>query len=505
MSVFPAIVTLLFLAASSVQARSLPYSTVERIRSLSSEGWQSAYNFKIADANTLFEEANRIEPLYPRPYLGKAMIAFWRYIVSRHEDEKEEFLRFADKTIDAAEKYEDRYGEEADVKLCLATIYGYRSFVYGRSRSYLKGAWDGKKSYDYFCDALKLDPKLYDAYLGVGLFHYFVTFVPKTLQWVIGVMGIEGDAQRGIREIRLAAERGTYSKTEAQYYLAQFLPWHEGEFGESEKILTELHGKYPANSLITFTLSVWEMRNADMSSAKAQLGALLNSNEDDVAGIRSFASYKLGECSFRLSSFDEAKKNYINFLDQYRDHTYRATANFRVGLCYEFEGNRDSALAYYKKASESDGRFGDDAYAVRRSQIYLYSAVTRTDSMLFAAQNAQKCGMYDEAIRMYSSILQGPALSADLHAEATYGLGETYVDRRSYEAALPIFRQLTAINVGKELWLKPWSHYYCGLCLVKTGDKANAKKEFQSSLGFDEFDFKNWLEFRANRELEQLK
>lgn len=504
MYVRTAVLTGLLLSSSCSFSRPLPYSISERIRTISLQGWNSAYNLELAHADQLFDEASGLEPLHPRPYLGKAMISFWRFLLNKHEDDKDKFLALADRTISAAEEYEDRYGEDADVKVCLGTIYGYRSFVYGRSKSYLKGAWDGKKSYDYFYDALKLDPKIYDAYLGIGLFHYFVTFIPKPLQWVVSVMGVTGDSKVGLKEIRVASQRGTFAKTEAQYYIAQFLPWQEGEFETSEQILVGLHEQFPSNTLLTFTLAVWEMKRGDIRSAKDKLTAIIQFPGDDLIGIRTFTSYKLAECYFRLNDFKAAREEYQRFLQRYRDQIYSATANYRIGFCYELAGQRDSAIVYYQRAAKNERRFGDDAYSARKAELLLGSPMLGLDSLLCTAQNAGKSGNHDGAFRIFSRLNDVSQQRPDVHAEILYGLGESLYERKLYSDALASFRQIPQEKIERELWLKPWAHYYSGLCFVKIGEPFNAKKEFELALEYEEYDFKNWLDFRSRRELDKL-
>ncbi len=498
------IVILCFLIPSLCTAHPFPYALMERVRDLNLAGLNHAYNFDITTANKLFDEAIGVEPLHPRAYIGKAMIFFWQYLLSKEDNDKEAFLALADHAIDAGERFEDKYGEDADVKLCLGTIYGYRSFVHGRAKSYLKGAWDGKKSYDYFYDAIQLDPKLYDAYLGIGLFHYFVTFIPKPLQWIVAVMGVTGDSDAGIREIRAAAQRGTYTKTEAQYYLAQFLPWHDGDFEDSEKILSNLCSQFPSNTLLRFTLAVWEIRRHDVRAAEEKLRTIVDTPDNDFSGVRNYAYYKLAECNFRQGSFAETLADYQTFLGRTKERTYVTTSLFRIGLCFDMLGQRDSAVEYYERAAKGDRRFGDDAYSARRAELLLKRTLSPDDTLLLAAQNAVKSGYFDRAGELFGALRSSSNLSADLAAEAVYGLGETLFERGSYAEALPVFRQIDEMKIDRELWLKPWSHYYSGLAHLKLGDAAAAKKEFEKVLEYDEYDFKNWLEFRSKRELEKL-
>ena len=495
----------LLLISTTCIAGSLTPATLERVQTLTLDGLHNAYNFEFKTADQRFNEAIRIEPLHPRPYVGKATIIAWRYLLSRNDTDKEAFLSSADLAIEVAEEYEDTFGETADAQICLGTIYAYRSFVHGRSKSYLKGAWDGKRSFDYFSNALNLDAHAYDAYLGLGLFHYFTTFIPKPLQWIVAIMGIRGDSELGMKELRIAASKGTYGKVESQYYLAQFLPWHDGDFDSGEKIIADLHRQYPSNTLIAFTRAAWEIRRNDVATAKERLISVVDTTDDLLDGVKSYAVYKLAECYFRLGDYSRARVRYREFLRNYHDEIYVATANYRLGVCYELEGNRDSALSRYRKAAKAARIFGDDAYAARRAEQRMASRLAPSDTMALAAQNALRSGNYDRAILLYAKVQALVAPTDELQAEADFGIGEALYEKGAYNESLARLERASKATLVRERWLHPWSHYQRGLAALKIADPHLAKLEFEHALEYEEFDFKNWLEFRAKREIEKLE
>jgi tetratricopeptide (TPR) repeat protein len=483
---------------------SLSPVTAERIRGLTLEGLACAYNLDMDRATRCFDEASALEPSHPRPYVGKAAMLFWRLIIARQEADKDTFFTLTERAMDLADQFEATYGKDADVEQCLGILYGYRAFVEGRTRSYLKAAWDGKKSYDHFVDALEIDPHLYDAYLGIGLFHYFITFIPKPLQWVVSVMGIEGNNVLGLREIRLAAEKGTYAKVEAEFYLAQFLPWEEGDFDTGRNILQRLHEDYPRNSIVTYTLAVWQIRQNNPAQAEPELRSVLDADDAVTSALRPFARYKLAECMFRLARFGDACEMYRQFLAGLTGGTYRATAEYRQGYCFEIAGRRDSAMACYRRAVEADHKFGDDAYAGRKAALRLESPLHPSDTLLTSGQNALKSGDYATAGVRFRALVNISSPESDDYREGLYGIGETYFEQGSFAPALAMYREVLGSSPRNEKWLSPWAHFQSGICLNKLGDPSAAEKEFRSVLDQEEYDFENWLHFRAEREGDRL-
>src|SRR5437870_3268722 len=93
------IILALFIVFRECPAGSLPSTAIERVRSLTIDGLEHAYNFEFTTANQRFDEAIALEPLYPRPYLSKAMIVFWRFVFSRNEADLDSFLAVADRVV----------------------------------------------------------------------------------------------------------------------------------------------------------------------------------------------------------------------------------------------------------------------------------------------------------------------------------------------------------------------------------------------------------------------
>jgi len=486
--------------------RAADLQNVNQVTALTLEGLHHAYNFELDSAEAKFNEAVSLEPTHPRPFVSKAATLFWRFALGNDDKLFDQLLAQIDRAIDVTESYQEKNSRDADPLTCLGTLYGYRAFAYARHKSYLKAAWDGKKSLDYFNDALELNPKAYDAYLGLGCYHYFASFAPKTLRWVISILGIDGDAALAVREVKLAQERGTFATIEAQYALAQFLPWQSGSFVASESLLVDLNKRFPGNSLIAFTLAVWEMRRNDVSPAKNLLQDVAQHDRGAVPGLKAMALSKIAECDFRLNDFQNAIDEYKTFLSIYHDENYQATAHFRIGISYELTGHRDEAIKHYQASISASHKQGDDSYSSRKAELYVKIPISSADSLLVIGNNLFKSGNYDDAIALFRQLDSLSGVSPSLQAEARYGIGETLFEQKLFAEALPYFNAVLTATIGDEQWLIPWAHYQLGLCHTSIGNKTVAKQEFTKALAFDnEYDFKNWLDFRTERELERLK
>lgn len=479
-------------------------ASLEQMRLLTLEGMHHLYNFDVERADQKFENAIAMGLHHPRPYLSRAMAPLWKFFITRVESDYEEVVRLTTEAIDVAENYLEDNGSDADALTCLGTAYGYRAYAHALNKNYFSAAWDGKKSYDYLSEAVRADTHFYDAYLGLGLVHFAAGTIPKALQWLIAVLGIEGDRDLGIREIELAARKSTYNIPEAKYFLAQFYPWYKGDFEESEKIIDELLHTYPANSVFLYAKGFLKLRQDNVIEALSSFLKMKERSNSYFALITKFAEYRIGECYFRLGEYARARGAYLAFLAVNDKGQFEAVASYHAGLSAEMMGDRLSALPLYFQAKNFDAVHGDDVYAARHAARLLASPLSMVDSLILVARNFHRSGTYRKALDTYTDILHRYTLTNDQRAEVVYKMGECFYDQKKDDEAAQRFRTVLGLKVHSEQWVKPWSHFMLGQIALKKNDTETVRDEFEAVAEYDNYDHKNWLTFRVEQELEKL-
>lgn len=141
--------------------------------------------------------------------------------------------------------------EAARSYLYQGMAYALRARLEGLRDRDLPTARAGKKMRALLLKALELDPSLTDAYLGVGIYNYFVDTLPavvKILRFFIGLPG--GSRVEGLKQMQLASEKGDLTRAEAKFYLAKdFSRPLERQFDRSLQLFRELAQEYPDNPL----------------------------------------------------------------------------------------------------------------------------------------------------------------------------------------------------------------------------------------------------------------
>lgn len=475
------------------------------IKILTKYGIDKLLNFEIEEADKYFNDAIKISPSFPQAYINQSAIHLWKFLFSKDENDYNRALKLIDRAIKIAEKYSEENRKDAYALTSLGIAYGNRVFLKIRNENFLSAIFDLKKSYEAFNKAVKLDPNYYDAYLGLGIYHYSIGSLPKTLKGIISILGFEGDVEKGLREIELAAENGIWQNVEANFFLTQIYPWHMGDFVKAQQILNTLLSKYPNNQIFLYTQGVFYLNDNNVEEALKLFQSIENQKAHPIPKLLEYTRYRLGECNFRSGNYERALSYYQAFLKNYTEQTYLAQVCLNIGISYEFLNKRDQALIYYQKSGNSKSKYGDDLYAQERAKIFMERPISKFDSILIVARNFHKSGKFIDAVTLYEKLKQIDIPDVKKKAELIYYLGECLYDYQKYFEAREVFKKIFEIKLEKNSWFYPWSKFYLGQIELKLGKMDSAKKYFKEVFNYDDYMHERWLTYRTQRYLNLIK
>jgi len=129
----------------------------------------------------------------------------------------------------------------------------------------LATARSGKRMRAHLLQALQLDPSLTDAYLGVGIYNYFVDTLPAIVKFLSAFIMLPGGSRaEGLRQLQLCAEKCELTGAEAKFYLAKdFTRASEKQFEKSLRLFTELQQEFPHNPLWPMLIGSLHFRMGD--------------------------------------------------------------------------------------------------------------------------------------------------------------------------------------------------------------------------------------------------
>ncbi len=242
----------------------------------------------------------RIQSKYPQSPLGYLLegdATWWKIYYSTADlveadvfdivstDSSPYDSHFEDLVSVAIRKSEARlaaHQDEALNSLYLGLAYALRARLAGLRGKDLPTARAGKRMRAHLLRARRLDPNLADAYLGLGLYNYFVDTLPaivKVLRMFIALPG--GSRTLGLEQLQRAADEGEICRFEAKFLLAKdYSRQNEAKYSKSLELFQELGREFPHNPLWPFLVGNIQCRLGDNQSCTAAYRQALEQTAD---------------------------------------------------------------------------------------------------------------------------------------------------------------------------------------------------------------------------------
>ncbi len=357
---------LILVLAAPVAARKT--SITPEMDKLLHEGIDAIYRMDFAAADAATAKAIALDPEYPHAYLGRAATDLIRFAYGTEHGDPTLLASFQVKiaeTIRVAEAYLRKHPKDPDALFVLGSAHGISGRLAIVQRRWLKAFNHGRASMKTVRLAAKLEPELYDAQLGLGMFDYYVATIPKFAGWLAKIV-LGGNRERGIAEIKIAAEKGQYSKTAAQLILVEI--YLEDDFGardtaEGLKLTRLIHARYPDSPMLDacFIVGLYEdgkheeaVKEARIFQEKVKSGKYPALNLAKSHALLGTLLWGAGDTDKALAEFEAgsvAKGGGVRT-------RWMVWSRVRAGQLLDALGRRAEALAAYKAAYAENDDWG---------------------------------------------------------------------------------------------------------------------------------------------------
>ncbi len=251
---------------------SAPKSSVRVFRG--EDGLVRAYDL-ILDARFAALDAELRHACGPAPieacHLLEATALWWQIQIdpdSRVLDGR--FSTSVERAIQTTNAWTVRAPGDAEAWFYLGGAYAARVQWRVLREERLAAARDGKRIKDALERALVLDPRLDDAYFGIGMYRYYADVAPaaaKILRFLLLLPG--GDRQEGLAQMIRARDRGRLLQGEADYQLQIIYLWYEQQASRALELLRSLRQGHPGNPL--FLTQIAEIQDVYQHDVMASL------------------------------------------------------------------------------------------------------------------------------------------------------------------------------------------------------------------------------------------
>jgi len=454
------------------------------------EGVQAVYNFEFEKADMIFSAILKKNPNDLLANHFSATLSFWKYFGSNKKKYFDEFLNQSDATIAKAEQSLPSNPKNKETLFVLGAAQSYRAMAFGKAEKYLDMIWASKKANGYLSDVLEIDRNYYDAYLGIGLIKFALSQAPSGFKWALRMIGFDGDSEKGLSYIKLAAEKGKYSKIEAEYYLSQLYSEFYFDYEKAKTHLAKLNQSFPNNLLFDYSFAVIEVKEKNLSSAEKILLPLVKTKTGEFEQLLALSKFLLADVYFYRNNFGKAKEYYSRFLHETKGKNYFGIANYRLAICNEFLSEPN--VEYYKAALRGNAELDDDYYAKKMSEVYLKRKMTEVEKSLIFFKNLLEQKQYDAAIDSLNVVLNNNEY-VNYRPQIFLILSEAYYCKNNYDSSLNFSLKATTRKNSPEGWIKPFANYFASASCDKKNEKEKAKYYFEIADGCSDFFYENKL------------
>ncbi|TFH01859.1 MAG: DUF3808 domain-containing protein, partial [Calditrichales bacterium] len=458
----------------------LPLLAQEKnIHRLALEGIDLATSLKYKEAAAKFDQLVALQPKNPMGYFMRSAVYFWMF----SENPKNTTVgdKFRDLSYQAAEIAEARLEEnenDLNAMFYLGGAYGSLGRYYAMTGSYINAYWYGKKGVDYLEDIVEIDSTYYDAYLGLGIYHYLADVLPRFVKVLSFIFGLDGNKEQGIRELHLAATRGVLTKNEATIFLGAIYTYREREYDKAVALFTRFLKKYPGNPGILLNLGRCYERMGECDLAVNAYSEILRNKDSESRLPRGSVYYQLADVLYQMNQFEPALKNYIQVTISDTSATGQRRwifprALLKAGLCYEIIGNLTMADSLYRRVDETDNK-----HAYNEARERLANRLLPIDIDLIRAKNLMECNDFAGAGRILEKIRNTYGASKNSAVlskmpEIIYRQAEILHEQKQDRQAIIKLNELLSIK-DKASWLEGRTRLLMGQCYHALGEYEKA-------------------------------
>lgn len=449
-------------------------------------GLNLIYNFKWDEGGNIFGQIIKKYPESPVGYHFMSVIYLWHYLSNKDQQTYNNFLAYSDSALERAQKKADAAENEENLYL-LGSCYNYRAVVFAFKGNYLDAAYASKKAETFLSKVVTQNKNNYDAYFGLGLYNFAISQIPSGFSWVLKIAGINGSRQSGYNYLKIASEKGLFSRTESIYFFSQILMNDDFDFTASVGYMNKLVEQYPDNIIFRYAKAVLLIKQKNPLKAKELLLSIYSTPLDNFKKTVSFTRFLLGDVYYKLNMYDSAAVYYSEFLKNLVDADYSGIAAYRCGICYEMLNNHNEAVKYFKLAKNGNRDLEDDAYAYRKGSALLKTTIANEEKKQIYAENLLESGDYSGAENMFNSLLK-MNISSSQKAEIYFYLSEIKWNKNNTDESINLAMQVKDLPAGSEEWIRPFALYNAARGYKSKNDFFKVKDlvdEVQSCSGYD--------------------
>ncbi|MCE7066742.1 hypothetical protein LZG73_15690 [Dyadobacter sp. CY326] len=366
----------------------------------------------------------------------------------------------------------------------------------------ISGSWEIIKAYKLLEENKKLFPEFAPTLKSLGLLHVLIGSIPENYGWVARMLGLKGNIQNGIKELRVAAKESSLFRQEAELidlllhaYTLQLSPPQQQRIRQWPK-------EQPDNLLLHFFATTVLMKEGKSEEAEFYV----NSAPSGPSYIAfPFLEYLKGEINLQKGLYDKASDHYQRFLKSYTGFNYIKDSNLKLFMCHWLANDDEQARVYIEKVKINGSTIIEaDQFAERIATEFASGKIGPQQKMLYKARYATDGGYLKTALELTETVTEKSFISTEEKAEFNYRKGRILQKSGSSERSIPYYNRALTLAKTEAAGFGAASALQLGYILLEKDDKAGAIPYFKKAMSFKKHEYKNSIDNKARAALTTL-
>jgi len=299
-------------------------------------------------------------PKYYYYYINARILEYYQRIAEMDPAKRDAGRKVLNKEIidyceGVIEKFEDSK-LNTENKFYFGSIYAYLGRIYGIDGSWWSAFRSGMKAKNIMDEILESDPKFYDAYLVLGMLHYYADRLSGVTGFIAGVLGMSGDRDKGLAYLNSAYEKGKLTYGQTALTLIEVYSSLEDNDAASIRYFEEFLKRFPKSKR---TLNSYCQRLLNLNEFE-KVESLINSDNQKL--IEEYTKARYYDATGKS---DPAIKHAINSLENEKP-TWRGAAGNAKYIIVTNAWLTGNASLLKKYESELDERYKESFNTMRR-------------------------------------------------------------------------------------------------------------------------------------------
>lgn len=466
-----------------------------------SNAYQSAVALDFETATALCSKEKKDNPLNLLSVYVDSHIDFYRTFL---EDTKENIEGIKKRNEVRIQELNRFKGKSPYTRFCSGEMYLQLAIASARDEAFFTAAYDIRKAYKLLKENQDLYPDFKPNLRGLGLIHAAVGTIPKNYQWVANMLGLSGNIQDGIAELKtlyaasLRQPEWKIMQDEAVVMLT-FMELNIGKEKDYNSIRKrfQLVQDISEKPILLFSKSILHFAAAENDSVIR----LLSSRNKQLRGQ---ALYYLDfmEANARLYNLDfTSEKNYLHFIQHYKGKSYVNTALQRIAWIHLLKNDLNGYRTFIAKCKSSgkEELSDEDKAAIREAE-----QKEPPNIVLLRARLLFDGGYYQRALNELAGKKPEQFAGIKNQLEFTYRLARIFDKTEKYDKALSLYESTYKNGLRQPYYFAANAALLIGQHYEDQKNKAKAIEWYNKTLEIRNHEYQNSIDQKAKAGLNRL-